>query len=81
MTHVEFGDGDQVDTGYIGAYGVPMVRNIGNDTSNNDFYFTFHHSAGDSMTMMNPFQMDQNVVSIASLMYVLANLEVPLPKD
>ena len=58
-----------------------MVRNIGNDTSNNDFYFTFHHSAGDSMTMMNPFQMDQNVVSIASLMYVLANLEVPLPKD
>jgi len=47
-----------VDSGYIAEYGVPMARNIGYDTPNNDFYFTFHHSAGDSMTMMDPFQMD-----------------------
>jgi len=47
-----------VDSGYIGEYGVPMIRNLCNDTVNNDYYFTFHHSAGDSMTIMNPDQMD-----------------------
>lgn len=58
-----------------------MVRNIGQDTPTNDFYFTYHHSGGDSMTMMNPDQMDENVVAIASLYYLLADAEVPIPRD
>jgi carboxypeptidase Q len=43
------------DSGYIHNYGVPISRNIVEDTPTNDFYFTYHHSAGDSMTMMNPY--------------------------
>lgn len=54
LTKVIDGDGEMVDSGYIGDYGVPMIRNIGKDTSDNSFYFTYHHSAGDSMTMMDP---------------------------
>jgi len=81
LTTVVVGDGESVDSGYIGDYGVPMVRNIGYDTPDNKYYFTFHHSAGDSMTMMNPDQMDENVVAIASLFYLLANATTPLPRN
>jgi carboxypeptidase Q len=58
LTKVLDGEGESVDVGYIGAQGVPMVRNIGYDTPNSDYYFMYHHSAGDSMTMMDAEQMD-----------------------
>ncbi|EAR91471.1 plasma glutamate carboxypeptidase (macronuclear) [Tetrahymena thermophila SB210] len=81
ITEVLDGEGEMVDSGYIGSYGVPMVRNIGQDTPSNDYYFTFHHSAGDSMSVMDPDQMDENVVGIASLFYLLADADVALPRD
>jgi len=46
-----------------------------------DFYFTYHHSAGDSMYMMSPSDMDDNVVAIASLFYLIANADTTLPRD
>lgn len=70
-----------VDSGWIGSSGVPMGRNICEDSKDSDFYFTYHHSAGDSMTMMDPVMLDKNVVAISSLMYLLADSEVPLPRD
>lgn len=42
-------------------------------------YFTFHHSAGDSMDIMNPDNMDLNVIAIASMMYIVADLDQRLP--
>lgn len=49
------------------------------DTGSNDFYFTYHHTAGDSMLMMNADDLDDNVVAIASLMYLIADLNEPIP--
>lgn len=44
------------------------------DTVDSEFYFRYHHSAGDSMTMMNADDMDSNVVGIAALLFILADL-------
>jgi carboxypeptidase Q len=54
LTNVIDGEGESVDSGWIGDQGVPMIRNIGYDTPDSKYYFMYHHSAGDSMTMMNP---------------------------
>jgi carboxypeptidase Q len=70
-----------VDNGYLGDLGVPMLRNLIEDNESNDFYFTYHHSAGDSMYMMNPEDMDDNVIAIASIFYLIADLDKPLPRD
>jgi hypothetical protein len=32
------------------------------------------------MTMMNPDQMDSNVLGIAAMFYILADLDVSIPK-
>jgi carboxypeptidase Q len=48
------------------------------DTPDHKFYFKYHHSAGDSMSMMNSDQMDLNVVGIASLLYILGDLDKSL---
>ncbi len=63
------------DTDPLGAQGIPMMRNLIKDNATNDFYFTYHHSAGDSMTMMNADDMDDNVVAIASIFYLIADAE------
>jgi carboxypeptidase Q len=76
-----YGDGDSVDSGYFAPYGVPIMRNEIKDTTDNTFYFSYHHSAADSMTMMNPDDMDLNVVAIASMMYMIADADVTLPRD
>jgi carboxypeptidase Q len=51
------------------------------DTANHDFYFTYHHSAGDAMTMMNADQLDDNAVAIASMLYIIADWDVTLPRN
>lgn len=56
------------------------MKNLILDTPSKDFYFTYHHSAGDSMTMMNPDQMDDNVVCMASMFYILSDWNVTLPR-
>ena len=58
-----------------------MINNQIKDNDSHDFYFTYHHSGGDSMSMMNPDEMDSNVAGIAGLIYLLADLDNPLPRD
>jgi carboxypeptidase Q len=45
------------------------------DTPDHKFYFKYHHTAGDSMTMMNADDLDSNVVGIASFLYIIADLD------
>ena len=55
--------------------GVPIFNNIIQDTPDHSFYFKYHHTAGDSMTMMNTDDLDSNVVGIAAFLYIIADLE------
>ena len=55
-----------------------MICNLIRDTPDSKFYFKYHHSAGDSMSMMNADDLDSNVVGIASLLFILADLETSL---
>lgn len=52
-----------------------MMANVVEDSSDHRYYFSYHHSAGDSMSMMNPEDMDSNVVGIASMFYILGDYE------
>jgi len=72
--------GEAVDTGPLYEKGVPTMANVIEDTPDHEFYFTYHHSAGDSMTIMNPDDMDSNVVGLAAMMYILADLESTIPR-
>jgi carboxypeptidase Q len=50
------------------------------DTPDHQYYFTYHHTAADSITIMNPDDLDSNVLGIASLFYILADIENSIPK-
>jgi carboxypeptidase Q len=75
------GAGNYSDYGYsadvepLHEKGVPIFNNMVQDSPDHAFYFRYHHTAGDSMTMMNSDDMDSNVVGIASFLYILADLE------
>jgi carboxypeptidase Q len=56
-----------------------MMRNIYNDP-NDDIYFKYHHSAGDTMNILNPDELDSNVFAISSMMYIIADYPERLPK-
>jgi len=73
-------EGEAVDTGPLFESGVPTMANVIQDNKSHDFYFSYHHSAGDSMTMMNPDDMDSNVVGIAAMFYILADLDATIPR-
>ena len=47
----------------------------------NDNYFWFHHSAGDSMLVEDPKNLDKCLALWASTAYVIADLSVSMPKD
>lgn len=47
----------------------------------NDHYFWFHHSAGDSMLVLRPEDLDKNCALFAAAAYVIANLSVDMPKE
>ena len=64
-----------VDTTPLYELGVPAFKNLIKDTEDHDFYFRYHHTAGDSMTIMNPDEMDSNVVGIAAFLYIIADLD------
>jgi carboxypeptidase Q len=51
------------------------------DTLDRKFYFTYHHSAGDSMSIMNADDMDSNVVGIAAMFFILADLDNTIPRQ
>jgi len=75
-------NGENADTSPLNEnYGVPMMRNLIQDTADNQFYFTYHHSAGDSMTIMNPDHLNRNVVMIASMLYMIADIPTKIPRD
>ena len=57
------------------------MNNFIDDTSDMEYYFTYHHSAGDSMSIMNPWEMDRNVIVISGMMYIIADLPFTLPRD
>jgi len=69
--------GVMADTTPLDALGVPTMRtrNIDLNDETHTYYFTFHHSAGDSMDIMSPEMMDKNVIAIASMMYIVADME------
>ncbi|XP_055610887.1 carboxypeptidase Q-like [Uranotaenia lowii] len=46
----------------------------------NDKYFWFHHSEGDSMMVVDPKSLDKCTAVYAATAYVLADLSVSLPK-
>lgn len=69
-----------IDIEPLAEYGVPIFSNIIKDSPEFSYYFKYHHSAGDSMSMMDPDDMDSNVVGIASLLYIIADLETTVRK-
>ena len=70
-----------VDTGPLGVAGVPLMRNEILDTPDHYYYFSYHHSAGDTMNVMNADDMDDNVVAIASMFFLVADLDETLPRN
>ena len=68
-------DGEAVDTTPLFELGVPQMKNLIADSPTQNYYFAYHHSAGDSMTMMDPDEMDSNVLGIAAVMYILGDIE------
>ena len=43
-------------------------------------YFMFHHSAADTVSLLDPAQMDASLATWASFAFVFANLTAPLPR-
>lgn len=64
-----------VDTEPLGDKGVPVFDNMIQDTPDHSYYFRYHHSAGDTLSIMDPDDMDSNVVGIAAFLYILADLQ------
>ena len=54
------------------------MNNWVQDTPVRSNYYRYHHTAGDSMTIMNSDDMDSNVVGIAAFLFILADLEVSI---
>ena len=73
-------DGNAVDTGPLRQRGIPTMINLIEDTADHEFYFTYHHSAGDTMSIMDPDLLDSNVVGVAAMFYILADLDNSIPK-
>ena len=46
----------------------------------NERYFWFHHTSGDSITVQNPSSLDKATALFASAAYVIADLSIDLPK-
>ena len=67
------------DSEPLNKLNVPAFRNLVNETVNNEYYFTYHHSIGDSVSILDTKMMDKNVAAIAALAYIIANGE-DIPK-
>lgn len=72
--------GEAVDTGPLYEKGVPTMANVVTDTEDHEYYFSYHHSAGDSMSIMNADELDSNVVGVAAMFFILADLEDTIPR-
>ena len=82
----KIGAGHYSDNGYsadvepLNDLGVPIFNNYIQDTSDHFFYFQYHHTAGDSMTMMDADDLDSNVLGIATFLYIIADLNESVRK-
>jgi carboxypeptidase Q len=80
VTSVKINDGVMTDTEPLfKRYNIPVMRNIVEDTEDGQYYFTYHHSAGDSMNILDADDMDSNVMAISSLFYILGDSQDRLP--
>lgn len=65
--------------------GVPgMINIIDNNPLNDNYdvdYFNYHHSAADTVSILDPTDMDSNVIGIAQVFYYIANLPSKLPRN
>jgi carboxypeptidase Q len=81
LTRVENGKGVMQDTTPLYKNGIPVVRNLVKDTPDSKFYFTYHHSAGDTVSILDKDDMDKNVAAIASLFYIIADMPDRFPRN
>jgi len=81
MDKLVYGDGKMVDTTPLFESGIPVVRNLIKDTEDSEYYFTYHHSAGDSVSVLSKEDMDKNVISIASMFYIIADIPQRFPRN
>lgn len=65
------------DIGYWARRGFPSAGLL----NENDKYFWFHHTAGDSMLQEDPVSLDKNTAFFAAVAYVLADLSIEVPKN
>jgi carboxypeptidase Q len=67
-------NGHAADTSPLFEKGIPTMVNLIEDNDSHDYYFRYHHSAGDTMSIMNADLLDGNVIGIAAMFYILADL-------
>jgi len=67
------------DVDYLVQEGVPGLSLEDNYTK--DHYFWYHHSNGDTITVLNPKQLDKCAAALAVMVYTVANLETLLPRN
>lgn len=48
---------------------------------NNEKYFWFHHSQGDTMDVEDPVSLDKNTALWISTAYIIADLKEDFPRD
>ena len=69
--------GGGADIGPIAALGkVPMMAYSGDPTR----YFTIHHTPADTVDRIDPLEVSKAAASIATMVYVIADMPQPLPK-
>ena len=69
-------NGGETDTGWWGQEGVPLAT-LANE---NDKYFYFHHTDGDTMSVLDPVEMNLCSALWTVYAYVLADMEDMLPR-
>ena len=69
-------DGGETDTGWWQGLGVPL----GTLMTHNERYFWYHHTNADTMTVLNPAEMNRCAAVFAVYAYVLADMDDLLPR-
>jgi carboxypeptidase Q len=64
------------DIGPLEKAGVPAFSPI----QDNRFYFSYHHTAADTLDKIVPRELAENSAVVAVAAYALANMEQPLPR-
>lgn len=72
-----YNTGGEEDTDWWASTGVPLGTLI----THNEKYFWFHHSNGDTMTVMDPNEMNRCSAVFAVYSYVLADMKDLLPRN